>query len=173
MDLDSDSTDKYDSTQEAREALEGYIVSYSKDSDGLYTLTKRSDNRIDLKDNTFNDTGLEIKSGTSAMKIFATDDYYANSSTIFLLYDGDDYTVYTGIKNVPDVKGDADTNAVVFDKGGVAKVVSTPISCAADWTATTRSSSWWATPAPRPRRTTRPTPSTMSTRPWSAARSSS
>lgn len=57
------------------------------------------------------------------MKIFATDDYYANSSTIFLLYDGDDYTVYTGIKNVPDVKGDADTNAVVFDKGGVAKVV--------------------------------------------------
>ena len=123
VDLDSDSTDKYDSTQEAREALEGYIVSYSKDSDGLYTLTKRSDNRIDLKDNTFNATGLEIKSGTSAMKIFATDDYYANSSTIFLLYDGDDYTVYTGIKNVPDVKGDADTNAVVFDKGGVAKVV--------------------------------------------------
>ncbi len=57
------------------------------------------------------------------MKIFATDDYYANSSTVFLLYDGDDYTVYTGIKNVPDVKGDADTNAVVFDKGGVAKVV--------------------------------------------------
>ena len=42
--------DRYDSTQEAREALEGYIVSYSKDSDGLYTLTKRSDNRIDLKD---------------------------------------------------------------------------------------------------------------------------
>ena len=123
VDLDSDSTDKYDSTQEAREALEGYIVSYSKDSDGLYTLTKRSDNRIDLKDNTFNATSLEIKSGTSAMKIFATDDYYANSSTIFLLYDGDDYTVYTGIKNVPDVKGDADTNAVVFDKGGVAKVV--------------------------------------------------
>ena len=109
--------------QEAREALEGYIVSYSKDSDGLYTLTKRSDNRIDLKDDTFNATGLEIKSGTSAMKIFATDDYYANSSTIFLLYDGDDYTVYTGIKNVPDVKGDADTNAVVFDKGSVAKVV--------------------------------------------------
>ena len=123
VDLDSDSTDKYDSTQEAREALEGYIVSYSKDSDGLYTLTKRSDNRIDLKDNTFNANGLEIKSGTSAMKIFAADDYYANSSTIFLLYDGDDYTVYTGIKNVPDVKGDADTNAVVFDKGGVAKVV--------------------------------------------------
>ena len=123
VDLDSDSTDKYDSTQEAREALEGYIVSYSKDSDGLYTLTKRSDNRIDLKDDTFNATGLEIKSGTSAMKIFAIDDYYANSSTIFLLYDGDDYTVYTGIKNVPDVKGDADTNAVVFDKGGVAKVV--------------------------------------------------
>ena len=123
VDLDSDSTDKYDSTQEAREALEGYIVSYSKDSDGLYTLTKRSDNRIDLNENTFNATGLEIKSGTSAMKIFATDDYYANSSTIFLLYDGDDYTVYTGIKNVPDVKGDADTNAVVFDKGGVAKVV--------------------------------------------------
>ena len=123
VDLDSDSTDKYDSTQKAREALEGYIVSYSKDSDGLYTLTKRSDNRIDLKDDTFNATGLEIKSGTSAMKIFATDDYYANSSTIFLLYDGDDYTVYTGIKNVPDVKGDADTNAVVFDKGGVAKVV--------------------------------------------------
>ena len=50
VDLDSDSTDKYDSTQKAREALEGYIVSYSKDSDGLYTLTKRSDNRIDLKD---------------------------------------------------------------------------------------------------------------------------
>ena len=123
VDLDSDSTDKYDSTHEAREALEGYIVSYSKDSDGLYTLTKRSDNRIDLKDDTFNATSLEIKSGTSAMKIFATDDYYANSSTIFLLYDGDDYTVYTGIKNVPDVKGDADTNAVVFDKGGVAKVV--------------------------------------------------
>ena len=123
VDLDSDSTDKYDSTQKAREALEGYIVSYSKDSDGLYTLTKRSDNRIDLKDDTFNATGLEIKSGTSAMKIFATDDYYANSSTIFLLYDGDDYTVYTGIKNVPDVKGDEDTNAVVFDKGGVAKVV--------------------------------------------------
>ena len=123
VDLDSDSTDKYDSTQEAREALEGYIVSYSKDSDGLYTLTKRSDNRIDLNENTFNATGLEIKSGTSAMKIFAADDYYANSSTIFLLYDGDDYTVYTGIKNVPDVKGDADTNAVVFDKGGVAKVV--------------------------------------------------
>ena len=123
VDLDSDSTDKYDSTQKAREALEGYIVSYSKDSDGLYTLTKRSDNRIDLNENTFNATGLEIKSGTSAMKIFATDDYYANSSTIFLLYDGDDYTVYTGIKNVPDVKGDADTNAVVFDKGGVAKVV--------------------------------------------------
>ena len=123
VDLDSDSTDKYDSTQEARGALEGYIVSYSKDSDGLYTLTKRSDNRIDLNENTFNATGLEIKSGTSAMKIFAADDYYANSSTIFLLYDGDDYTVYTGIKNVPDVKGDADTNAVVFDKGGVAKVV--------------------------------------------------
>ena len=60
-------------------------MSYSKDSDGLYTLTKRSDNRIDLNENTFNATGLEIKSGTSAMKIFATDDYYANSSTIFLL----------------------------------------------------------------------------------------
>ena len=49
-------------------------MSYSKDSDGLYTLTKRSDNRIDLNENTFNATSLEIKSGTSAMKIFETDD---------------------------------------------------------------------------------------------------
>ena len=119
VDLDSDSTDKYDDVTNAKTDLEGYIVSYSKDSDGLYTLVKRSDNHVDGN----YETNLKVESGTSAMSIFATDDYYANSSTIFLLYDGDDYTVYTGIKNVPDVKGDADTNAAVFDKGGVAKVV--------------------------------------------------
>ncbi|WP_329737033.1 S-layer homology domain-containing protein [Clostridium phoceensis] len=116
VDLDPDSTEDYADLEAAEEDLLNFIVSYSEDSDGLYALDPVGKKLTNAKE-------LNIESGTASMDIFDRNDYSANSSTVFILYDGDDYTVYTGIKNVPDVAGNEQTKVAVYDKSGVARVM--------------------------------------------------
>src|SRR5699024_5095957 len=78
-------------------------------------------------------SGDELKIDNSVASFDATSskDYTANSNTVFIVadkgedMDSYDFYVYTGIKNVPDIKGNvSDTMvAVAADRNDVAKVV--------------------------------------------------
>ena len=106
------------------------IVSYSVDKDGIYSLTIKDDGKAD-KANLATDVAIE--NGKASFKAYdAAKPYSANSNTIFIVVDPDerydDYevSVYTGIKNVPDIDADPGKtiSAVALDnKGAVAKVV--------------------------------------------------
>ena len=113
-------------------SLKNHIVSYSKDKKDVYSLTDRS-HAFDLADA----TNLDVNNGKAGMTLVdsATEgktSAVANANTVFIVaesdsesYDDYDFSVYTGVKNVPDIDGDADTKAVVALKDGsnVAKVV--------------------------------------------------
>ena len=81
------------------------FVSYTVDDDGIYTLKAKDKTSekgtIHLTRRTFKSTPTApIKTGG---------EYYANSSTIFLVYDTEEKecSVYTGIDNVPSMDGSA------------------------------------------------------------------
>ena len=97
------------------------IVSYTVD-DEEYTLKPLTN-----KASAAHDSDLDINNDRSAMKIgSSTTNVYANSNTVFLLDDGDDnYTVYTGVANVPDISGTSTSTAVYYSIGSstVARVV--------------------------------------------------
>ena len=120
---------------------ENHIVSYSKDKNDVYSLTERSGG-FELAAA----TKLDINNGKAGMTL--VDDAakgvtkaVANADTLFIVADSDadmddyDFTIYTGVKNVPDIDGLKDTDpseevnngtkAVVALKEGsnVAKVV--------------------------------------------------
>ena len=117
-----------------------HIVSYSADKNKVYSLTVRDyDNSTKDDKGTMRGTdglqagttekGLKIENGVASF--YADGDRYtANSNTVFIVADSDDklddydFTVYTGIKNVPDI--DFAKNAgvdVAATEAGVAKVV--------------------------------------------------
>ena len=117
-----------------------HIVSYSADKNKVYSLTVRDyDNSTKDDKGTMRGTdGLQPGTDSSKLKIengvasfYADGDRYtANSNTVFIVADSDDklddydFTVYTGIKNVPDI--DFAKNAgvdVAATEAGVAKVV--------------------------------------------------
>ena len=57
--------------------------------------------------------GTKVTSYTTDANTLATASktLTANSSTVYVVYDGDDYNVYTGVKNAPDVKFENDTSS--------------------------------------------------------------
>ena len=107
------------------------FVSYTVDDDGIYTL-KAKDVTSDAGDSIY------LTKGTSKFDTNGTDktggEYYANSSTIFLVYDTEEkeYSVYTGIDNVPSMDGSATVyvNSKNGESGSVTKYVF--ISAASD-----------------------------------------
>ena len=107
------------------------FVSYTVDDDGIYTL-KAKDVTSDAGDSIY------LTKGTSKFDINGTNnrggERYANSSTIFLVYDEEEkeYSVYTGIANVPSMDGKATVyvNSKDGKPGSVAKYVF--ISAASD-----------------------------------------
>ena len=130
-------------TDEDDLTLENHIVSYSVDKNDVYSLDDQSKEAIFTGEKPENDDssfgaydkttgkGLTIENGKASMHIDG-DSYTANANTVFIVVDTDDryadydITVYTGIKNVPDIEGQKGTQAVVAtDKSNskVAKVV--------------------------------------------------
>ena len=106
------------------------IVAYSVDKDDVYSLTIKDAGKADVADAA---ADVKIENGKAGFKAYAAgNSYSANSNTVFVVvdsadkYDDYDVTVYTGIKNVPDIDAIADKtwSAVALDnKGAVAKVV--------------------------------------------------
>ena len=109
----------------------------------MYTLTPRDLNEKDKMQGTVgiqdasSPKELSIEGGVASFDA-AGDSYTANSSTVFIVADSDedyddyDFTVYTGVKNVPDIEGMTTTVEgkkipakvdVAATKDGVAKVV--------------------------------------------------
>ena len=109
-------------------SLNNHLVSYTVDKNDVYSLSDRSSAKIST------DTDLKIENGVAGMNISfnSKERYTANSNTIFVVadtdedsYDDYDFTVYTGVKNVPDIDGRAETEVVVATEkdSNVAKVV--------------------------------------------------
>ena len=117
-----------------------HIVSYSVDSRDEYTLSiKDKDNQTATDEGTVRGTdgtiaantatALSIENGVANMD--APDrDYTINSNTVFIVADSDtalddyEFSVYTGVKNVPDIAGQAGASVdVAADEDCVAKVV--------------------------------------------------
>ena len=123
-----------------------HIVSYSADKNDVYSLTVRDKDNQSGNPGSSNydkgtmrgtdglqagttEKGLKIENGVASF--WANNNRYtANSNTVFIVADSDDklddydFTVYTGIKNVPDI--DFAKNAgvdVAATEAGVAKVV--------------------------------------------------
>ena len=114
-----------DST-DSQEYLLNHLVSYSTDRNDVYTLSDRSGMDLTSAPN------LKIQNGVASMTLDGNTRYTANSNTVFIVADPDsdslddfDFTVYTGIDNVPDIDGDSNTEVVVATEsnGRVAKVV--------------------------------------------------
>ena len=105
-------------TKTSASTLDKHIVSYTKDSDNVYTLADKSSAAAS------SDSNLSIETGKAAMTINGAT-VYANSQTVFQVKDGDDYVIYTGIQNVPNISDDdSTTKTVVFkDSANMAKVV--------------------------------------------------
>ena len=106
------------------------IVAYSVDKDDVYSLTIKDAGQADVADAA---ADVKIENGKAGFSAYAAaNTYSANSNTVFVVvdsadkYDDYDVTVYTGIKNVPDIDAIANktVSAVALDnKGAVAKVV--------------------------------------------------
>ena len=106
------------------------IVAYSVDKDEVYSLTIKDDGKAAQADAI---SDVKIENGKAGFNAYDdTKTYSANSNTVFVVvdsadkYDDYDVTVYTGIKNVPDIDAIANktVSAVALDnKGAVAKVV--------------------------------------------------
>lgn len=105
------------------------IVAYSVDKDEVYSLTIKDDGKAAQADAI---SDVKIENGKAGFNAYDdTKTYSANSNTVFVVvdsadkYDDYDVTVYTGIKNVPDIDAIANktVSAVALDnKGAVAKV---------------------------------------------------
>lgn len=72
-------------------------ASYTIDKDGVYELDFET---------TISTTSIVLKKGVAGFTTTGGKDsnsFNSNSKTVFVIYNGDDYTAYTGIKTVPDV----------------------------------------------------------------------
>ena len=105
-------------TEASASTVDKRIVSYTKDSDNVYSLADKSGAAAS------SDSDLSIETGKAAMTINGAT-VYANSQTVFQVKDGDSYVIYTGIQNVPNISDDdSTTQSVVFtDSSNMAKVV--------------------------------------------------
>ena len=116
--LDSDTCDN--DTEKGQ--LVNQIVSYSEEDDGSYSLTKQTDG---IK--SFAGTDV-VENGSSRIQIGTNSYIYADKNTVFLINDKtddpDDFSVYVGYNNVPDVTtvGDSKITYALSSKG-MAKVV--------------------------------------------------
>ena len=125
-------------TDENDTSLKNHIVSYSKDKKDVYSLTDRSSKDATVGQDKLSPAAkLDIDNGKAGFKAETKDDtnaasYTANASTVFIVaepdddsYDDYDFSVYTGVKNVPDIEAESTTKAVVALKDGssLAKVV--------------------------------------------------
>ena len=123
---------KVETDADTKVGLEHHIVSYSKDKNDVYSLSNRSgDFELAAAAN------LDINNGKAGMTLVDKEaagvhSAVANADTLFIVADPDnedkdnyDFTVYSGVKNVPDIDGISTTKAVVALKEGsnVAKVV--------------------------------------------------
>ena len=105
---------------------------YGEGTKGWYAYDEKSNGKYELDDITDEDVFSGIVSGTvttnggSRVNVNdpenEQDTVRANSNTIFVVNEDDDVTVYTGIRNVPDISGTGVTVAVVMD-GSNADVV--------------------------------------------------
>ena len=105
--------------------MKGDIVEYTKDSKDVYTLKVVSTGEHGT---TGTGQNVEINKGESGMKLNSgTNNYYANSKTIFLVQSGEGskatYTAYVGYANVPDMKDSSGNFAVYCKTGTVATMV--------------------------------------------------
>ena len=105
---------------DAKKNYKNSFVSYTVDDDDVYTLTK--------KDVTTGGNNIAVTKGTSKFDINGATtggEYYANSNTIFLVYDNtnEEYTVYTGIANVPTMNGAASVYVNTKSSSSVASIV--------------------------------------------------
>ena len=119
----------------AMEMYRNHIVSYNVDSNDVYSLDIRDTyvedktNGTDGIKNAENEDALNIENGVAAFD--AVGDWTANSNTVYIVADEDpdsfddyDFTVFTGFKNVPDIKGQPGAQVdVATNENGVAKVV--------------------------------------------------
>ena len=125
-------------TDENDTSLKNHIVSYSKDKKDVYSLTDRSSKDATVGQDKLSPAAkLDIDNGKAGFKAETKDDtnaasYTANANTVFIVaepdddsYDDYDFSVYTGVKNVPDIEAESTTKAVVALKDGssLAKVV--------------------------------------------------
>ena len=127
----SDGTMVRAETDEDNDDLLGHIVSYTVDNNDIYSLTGRDAARFSstasgtdgtlfpyVKDaNTSDVNGLNIEQDRASIYVgngTSVERYTANDNTVFIVAEEDskldnyDFTVYTGIKNVPDIKSDFD-----------------------------------------------------------------
>ncbi|MBM6680793.1 hypothetical protein H6B31_09200 [Pseudoflavonifractor capillosus] len=118
-----------DATSKEAPGLKNQLVSYSVDKNDVYTLTPRG---VAAATTTGNTNGEDLVENGKAGMTLNGDPRSANSNTVFILVDPDedsfddyDVSVYTGIKNVPDVKAGEETKTAVAmnNNGGVARVV--------------------------------------------------
>ena len=119
-----------DGTADADDAKDAYankIVTYTED-DGDYKLTVPTGGAPTLSGAISSNANLDISQGVASMKLNnATNNASANSETVFLVCndaDDEDYDVYVGFKNVPDIDGAGGTSKVAYaTKQGITKVV--------------------------------------------------
>ena len=106
---------------DAKKNYKNSFVSYTVDDDDVYTLTKKDVTSAEGK-------SIAVTKGTSKFDINGATtggEYYANSNTIFLVYDktNDEYAVYTGIANVPTMNGAATVYVNTKSGNSVASIV--------------------------------------------------
>jgi hypothetical protein len=115
------------SDDDAKHAYANKIVTYTED-DGDYKLTVPTGGAPTLSGAISSNANLDISQGVASMKLNnATNNASANSETVFLVCndaDDEDYDVYVGFKNVPDIDGVGSASKVAYaTKQGITKVV--------------------------------------------------
>ncbi|MGI5962177.1 MAG: S-layer homology domain-containing protein [Lawsonibacter sp.] len=122
--IEVNSDDYNDTLADARSKFNNKIVSYTEEDDGTYSLSAKSDATISTVG-----TSFSVKGGSTpinGMPAAYGAKIYGDKNTVYVICDDaseDDYSVYVGYNNVPDITGTDETKAVAYVKDGVAKMV--------------------------------------------------
>lgn len=83
----------------------GDIITYTVDSSNVYTATATTPAVANGEDGSVpgNNKALKVTSGKSEIVVDGNT-YYATNKTVFFLYNGDSYSAYVGINNVPSLE---------------------------------------------------------------------
>ena len=115
---------------DADDYLDGYFDEYDngawyiydEESDGDYELTEVDED--DFRANVVTDNGVEVVSTGSATVYYGNNSTLrANTSTVFVVNDDDDVSVYTGIREVPDITARGYVIVAAVMDGSYAEVV--------------------------------------------------